>query len=246
MTVIELYRYLDEHIPSSLSCEWDNDGLMCCPDGAAEVKRVLVTLDVTSDAIETAKKEGCEAIVSHHPLIFRGVKSVNCGEVVPSRVIELIKNNITAMSFHTRLDAVSGGVNDLLAIRLGIKEAEPFGECGIGRIGTLENPMPLDDFARLVKQSLGAPTVQYADAGKEVYKVAVLGGSGGDDVPAALALGADTYVSGEFSYHALADAPEGDMNLIEAGHFYTEEPVCEALADLVSSADSSIKIIKHL
>ena len=245
MKVIELYRYLDEHIPSSLSCEWDNDGLMCCPERNAEVNRVLITLDITSDAIKEAKRVGAEVILSHHPLIFKGVKSLNESSVVSSRAIELIKNGIAAFSFHTRLDAVDGGVNDVLALTLGIQNAEPFGADGIGRIGTLECETDLGSFAELVKVRLGAPSVTYADAGKKAFKVAVLGGSGGDDIAAAKAVGADTYVSGTLSYHDMADAPDGDMNLIEAGHFHTEQPVCEALAELVRSADNKIETIQY-
>ncbi len=245
MTVIELYRFLDKNIPSSLSCEWDNDGLMCCPNGEREVKRVLITLDVTAEAVQKAKDEGCDVIISHHPLIFKGLKAVNADSCVAAKTMELIKNGITAMSFHTRLDALTGGVNDTLARKLGVNNAVPFGndEEAIGRIGTLAAPMKLGDFAKQVKRSLGAPAVLCTDAGREVYTVALLGGEGGDDIAAAKAAGADTYVSGRLGYHAMTDAPECGMNLIEAGHFYTEFPVCDRLAELVKSADANIACV---
>ena len=245
MKVIELYRYLDSHIPSSLSCEWDNDGLMCCPDENAEVRRVLVTLDVTDDAIKKAIDIDADVILSHHPLIFKGIKALNSNGVVSSRAIELIKNGIAVMSFHTRLDAVDGGVNDVLALTLGIEDAEPFGEEGIGRIGELDTPISLDEFAYLVKERLNAPQVTYSGNGQDVFKVAVLGGSGSDDIMAAKAAGADTYVTGTISYHDMADAPDGDINLIEAGHFHTEDPVCDVLAELVWSADDSIETVYY-
>ena len=245
MTVIELYRYLDKTVPSSLSCEWDNDGLMCCPDESKTVKRVLVTLDVTGEAIEAAKREGCDVIISHHPLIFKGLKSLSPENYVSSKAIELIKSGIAVFSFHTRLDALSGGVNDILAAKLGVKNTAPFGcdKEAIGRIGVLDAPMSLDDFAAHVKAALGAPFVLVADAGKAVFKVALLGGEGCDDIAAAKAAGADTYVSGRLGYHALTDAPEENINLIEAGHFYTEHPVCEKLGELVKSADEKIEIV---
>ena len=103
--------------------------------------------------------------------------------------------------------------------------------------------MELDDFAKLVKELLGAPFVLTADAGKRVFRVALLGGEGGDDIAAAKAAGADTYVSGRLGYHALTDAPEDDINLIEAGHFYTEYPVCEKLGELIKAADAGIEIV---
>lgn len=243
MKVIELYKYLDAHIPASLSCPWDNDGLMCCPDESKEVKRVLVTLDVTDDAIRKAKELEADVILSHHPLIFKGVKALNSSTVVPSRAIELIKSGISVMSFHTRLDAVEGGVNDVLALTLGIEDAEPFGDEGIGRIGELDVPMSLDEFAYLVKDRLNAPQVTYSGNGRDVFKVAVLGGSGADDIGAAIAAGADTYLSGTLSYHDMADAPDGPINLVEAGHFHTEDPVCDMLSELVWSADASIETV---
>ena len=233
MTVYELYKKLSDRIPKALSCEWDNDGLMCCPDGAREVRRALVCLDVTNDAIDAAVSGSYDVIVSHHPFIFKGLKSLDEGDFIPKRAITLIKNSISVMSFHTRLDAVKGGVNDSLCEILGIKNAEPFGD-GIGRIGELAEKTSLADFARLTKDKLSAPAVQIADAKKEVSRVAVLGGSGKDELYAALAAGADTFVSGELGHHTLTDAPDLGINLIEAGHFYTEDHVCGVLSGMLS------------
>ena len=244
MNVTQLYRFLNENIPASLSCEWDNDGLMCCPDAEKEVSRVLVTLDITAEAVEQAKKERCDVIISHHPLIFKGIKAITPASCVPAKAIELIKHGISAMSFHTRLDALEGGVNDTLAEKLGVKNAVPFGDEAIGRIGTLDAPMALDKFAALVKATLGAPCVLVADSGKEVQTVALLGGEGGDDIYAARASGADTYVSGRLGYHSMTDAPDEGMNLIEAGHFYTEFPVCDKLIELVKLADPDIECVR--
>ncbi|MBE6597669.1 MAG: Nif3-like dinuclear metal center hexameric protein [Ruminococcaceae bacterium] len=243
MKIKELYAFLDMKIPRSLSCPWDNDGLMCCPDGNAEVKKVLVTLDITDEAIDKATKEGCQLIVSHHPLIFKGLKAVSEEGAVSARTIKLIKNSLSAFSFHTRLDALSGGVNDILAGRLGVEDTAPFGVDGeeIGRIGTLASPCSAEEFAERVKNTLGAPSVALADAGMTVRRVAVLGGSGSDDVAAARVAGADTFVSGEISYHHMADAPEEGMNLIAAGHFFTEFPVCQRLAELIREADPEIE-----
>ncbi len=242
MKIKELYAFLDSNIPLSLSCDWDNDGLMCCPDGNAEVEKVLVTLDITDEAIDRATKEGCQLIVSHHPLIFKGLKAVSEESAVSARTIKLIKNSISAFSFHTRLDALRGGVNDILANALGLENTIPFGNAGeeIGRIGSLSAPCSAEEFSAKVKSALGVPAVQLADAGKKVTRVAVLGGSGSDDVAAAIAAGADTFVSGELSYHHMVDAPEEGINLIAAGHFFTEFPVCRKLAELIREADPEI------
>ena len=232
MTVYELYRNLNAAIPASLSCEWDNDGLMCCPDGSREVNRALVCLDVTSDTIKAATDGKYDVIISHHPFIFKGLKSLDENDFIPKRVINLIKEGISVMSFHTRLDALEGGVNDSLCALLGIKNATEFGE-GIGRIGTLDADADLLCFAKKVKDTLGAPTLKIADAKKKVSKVAVLGGSGKDELFAAVAAGADTFVSGELGHHTLTDAPDLGINLIEAGHFHTEDHICHVLCGML-------------
>lgn len=242
MTVNELYAFLNEMIPPSLSCDWDNDGKMCVPNGNREVRRVLVTLDVTRDAVERAVAGRFDVILSHHPMIFRPIAGIVEDAYVSGKAVTLIQNGISVLSFHTRLDAVRGGVNDMLASMLDVEHTIPFGNKGeeIGRIGELETETSLEEFAEKVRRYLCAPHVLSADAGRPVKRVAVLGGSGGDDLFAAIAAGADTYVSGELKHHQLADAAELGINLIAAGHFYTEDPICERLAEWVCQADDGI------
>lgn len=240
MTVKQLYNILDGRIPSSLSCDWDNDGLMCCADGQREVKRVLVALDVTGEVADAAIDGGYDVIVSHHPFIFKGLKSVNDENFISEKVIRLIKSGISVYSFHTRLDALEGGVNDCLVSLFGLENAEPFGECGIGRVGELPKAMRAKDLAEKVKELLGAPGVLFADGGRECKRVAVLGGEGGDDIGDAIAHGADAYISGRLGYHSMTDAPDMGLTLIEAGHFYTEDPVCAVLKKMIRDADESI------
>lgn len=230
MTVSELYAILNERIPASLSCEWDNDGVMCLPDPAREVKKVLLPLDITEAVVDQAVAEDYDLIISHHPLLFRGVKHMTVYDPVARRTIKLCRAGIAAFSFHTRLDALTGGVNDVLARRLRLTNVTPFGDDGIGRVGTLAEPMSAEAFAAMVADRLNAPTVTLTESGRPVCRVAVLGGSGGDNVMAALATGADTYVTGEAGHHWLIDAPEMGLNLIVAGHYHTEYLVLEQLA----------------
>ena len=243
MKIRELYQYIDERIGRSLSCEWDNDGLMCCPDGEREVRRVLVALDVTDGVCDAAIDGGYDVIVSHHPFIFKGLKAINGEDHISAKAIKLIANGISVMSFHTRLDAVEGGVNDMLASLLDLRNVTAFGtgDETIGRIGELEAPMDIGAFAKKVKSVLEAPAVFYTDTKKAVKRVAVLGGSGSEDIGAARAAGADTYVSGELKYHDMTDSSEIGINLIEAGHFYTEYPVCHVLKELIVGADADIE-----
>lgn len=243
MTVRELYAFLEEKMPRSLSCDWDNDGLMVCPDDTREVRRVLVALDITAAVAEQAIKEGYDLVVSHHPLIFHPLKAVAPGEATVNKVIRLLTSGVSAMSFHTRLDAVTGGVNDVLANSIGLQNVVPFGKDGeeIGRIGTLPTAMVLKDFAALVKEVTGAPYVQISDAGKLVSRVAVLGGGGAGESGAAAAAGADTYLTGDLRHDQLTEAPERGMNMIAGGHFFTENLVCNRICEMLYEADANIK-----
>ncbi len=245
MTVRELYRELEKRIPSSLSCPWDNDGLLCCPEGAREVKRVLITLDVTGQVTDYAIDKGYDCIISHHPFIFKGIKALDAEGAVSAKAMRLICAGVSVMSFHTRLDAVEGGVNDTLCTLLGLSDISCLEGEGIplGRVGGLEAAMSAEDFAALVKKTLGAPFVLLSDAGVAVKRVAVLGGSGKDMIEAARASGADTFLSGRLDYHPMTDAVDeriSPMNLLEAGHFYTEQPVCGALKEMIGEIDTDI------
>ena len=246
MTVRGLFAKLNERIPRSLSYEWDNDGLMCCPDGEREVRRVLVALDATADVCDKAILEGYDVILTHHPFIFKGLRAIDDASAISAKAIALIKEGVSVMSFHTRLDALEGGVNDALASALGLCAVTTFEGDGmpIGRVGELSETMSLKDFAFHVKNALGCPFVLVSDAGLEVKRVAILGGEGKDFVSAAKAAGADTYLSGRLDYHSMTDAPDAlqnPINLIEAGHFYTEQVVCGALCDMVKDIDPAIK-----
>lgn len=244
MTVRELYAFLEERIPRSLSCEWDNDGLMVCANDKAEVRRVLVALDITAAVAEQAIREGYDLIVSHHPLIFHPIKAVAVGETITNKVIRLLISGVSAMSFHTRLDAVEGGVNDVLANAVGLCDVTPFGKDGeeIGRIGNLPQPMTLKNFAALVKDATGAKYVQISDAGKPVFRVAVLGGGGAGESGAAAAAGADTYLTADLRHDQLTEAPERGMNLVQGGHFFTENLVCDRIRELLLEADASLTV----
>lgn len=227
MNVRELYTELNRQIPPSLSCEWDNDGLMLLPNGEREAHRALITLDVTPAAARRAVETGCEVIVSHHPLIFKPVRNV-----IDPLYISLIKADTAVMSFHTRLDAVDFGVNAALAARLGLIETQPLTD-EMGAVGTPHTELSATDYALYVKHSLVADTVTLIPSDRPVRRVAVLGGAGKDFISAALAAGADVLVTGEAGHHARIDADVLGLTVIEAGHYETEFPVCRVLRDLV-------------
>ena len=242
MTVKELYESLCEYIPEELCEGWENDGIMCCPDSSSEVKSVLVTLDVTEEIVDYAIGRNFDLIISHHPLIFRPLGEITEENPISRKIIKLISNNVSVFSFHTRADKVKGGVNDKLCELLGIADAVPFGDGGLGRVGELVMECELDEFTDIIKTKLAAEGVRVSDGYNAVKRVAVVGGDGKDFVSDAIAAGADTYLSGRISYNVMEEASERGINLIEAGHYYTEFPVTSYFADLVGKFDANIYV----
>ena len=242
MTLKELYEYLEEKMPPSLMEEWDNDGMMCCPNPTSEVKRVLVTLDVTEEIVDYAIDRGFDLIISHHPLIFRPISAITDTNNVSRKVIKLLEAGVSVFSFHSRADKVLGGVNDLLCELLDLLDAVPFGEGDLGRIGWLDEECALEDFVYRTKQALGSDMVRFSDAFNPVSRVAVVGGDGKDFVKDAISVGADTLVSGRLSYNVMEEACEMGINLIEAGHFFTEHPVTGFFQQLLMRLDHDMYI----
>ncbi len=242
MTVKELYEKMSARMPAELSEAWDNDGIMCCADLHAEVSNVLIALDVTEDIVDYAISRDFDLIISHHPLIFKPLGAITEVGHISRKIIKLITNNVSVFSFHTRADKAEGGVNDILASLFGLVDVTPFGEGGMGRIGNLSEESELGEFADVVKMQLDADAVRIADALNPVKRVAVLGGDGKDFVHDALLAGADTYVSGRISYNVMEEAPDMGINLIEAGHYYTENPITEFFSKIVSSIDANAYI----
>lgn len=242
MTVREYYERLEKRMPVSLREPWDNDGLMCCADESAEVRRALVTLDVTEEIVDFAIENGYDLIVSHHPLLFRPVAAMTEDLPTSRKLIKLLANGISVFSFHTRADKVEGGVNDCLADLIGLHSVTPFGEGGIGRIGLTEEEMSVEDLAYRLKEQLNAHGLQYADAYSPVHRVAVVGGTGKDALAAAIAAGADTFVSGRIGYHEMQEASELGINLIEAGHYFSEYPVTGFFAEELSKISPELPI----
>lgn len=242
MTVKELYEKMSERIPEQLREEWDNDGLMCSADSSGEVRRALVSLDVTEEVVDYAIENGFDLIVSHHPLIFKPVSRLIEDDHIARKLIKLISNNVSVFSFHTRADKVVGGVNDQLCDLIGLYGTKPFGDGGIGRIGRLDEECSLEDFVYRVKDQLGLQTILVSDGYNRVGTVAVLGGDGKDYVRAAIEAGADTYISGRIGYNVMEEAAEMGINLIEAGHYFTEFPVTSFFRTLLLRFDPKMYV----
>ena len=222
--------------PRELAMDWDNVGLLL-GDPAAEVTHALLALDVTDAVAAEAKAKGCQLIVSHHPLMNvrwhqREMQTLRPDRRLGRLLTTLIKDDIAVISLHTNLDAAPGGVNDALAAALGLEDPGPLpgDESGICRVGTLKEALAPADFAAFVGQTLRAGNVRWCGE-HPVWKVAVGGGACGDFIPQVLAAGCDTFVTSDLGYHQFLDAAAEGLNLLDGGHFPTENgvlPVLEA------------------
>ena len=230
-TLSGLYEYLSYRIPEDLREEWDNDGIMVAGDDR-RVSRILVTLDITREAVSYAVSNKFGLIVSHHPLVFHPLKSVT-----DPRISALIRADVAAFSFHTRLDAVNGGVNDTLCDLLGLVNIR---QEGILRIGEFSQNLTHDEFASLLRSRLGSKKLTCVERLPYIRTVAVLGGDGKDFYDCAVDSGADTYLTGSMSYNTMTDAASGKINVYEAGHYETEFPVCRTLCGMIEEYDPSL------
>ena len=237
-TVKEIYQYIDGKAPFGLQMDFDNAGFLVGRKDA-EVKKVLVALDITEEVVQEAHDRGAQLIVAHHPIIFHPTPSVTDETVTGRVLLALVESGIAAICAHTNLDAVEGGVNDALARALGLSEIDqlcPEGvdflgrPYGIGRVGTVAEQSPAQ-FAALVKKNLGAGGLRYVDAGKPIRRVAVGGGACAGMVKDALAQGCDAFVTSDVKYNDFLDAKAQGLTLIDAGHYSTENVVCPVLVD---------------
>ena len=236
----ELYDKLSVLYPKTLSCDWDNDGIMCTSNLDSAVKKVLIALDVTMETVDYAIINGFDTIISHHPLVFRSQKSLNPLNYTQEKLIKLIKNDISVMSFHTRLDAAENGVNDALVKILGFDNFLVDESNNMGRICEFSCELSLENFAKKVKDALNSPFVLY-NGNKTVKKVYIIGGDGKDLIENAISMNADTILTGRASYNTTIDAKDLGINIVEAGHFFTENPVCKSIEkDLIKICPSLI------
>lgn len=231
-TIESITKFLNGAIPQSLSEPWDNDGLMV--DSGETVKKAVCALDATSNALEYAKKAGAQLVLTHHPLIFDKLSSVRSDDSAGKRVIYAIKNGISVMSFHTRLDALTGGVNDMLISVLGLEQKGDFAG-GLGRVASLPYEMSPSEFTAYIKEKLRTEKV-CAYTCKDIIKtVAVLGGSGKSFIKDAALSGADAYLTGEVNHSGLIDAKESSISLFTATHYVTEAVVLPKLKEIFNT-----------
>lgn len=253
--VKDIAAYIEELAPQSLAMSWDNPGLMV-GDMDRHVQKVYIALDGTSENVSEAVRLGADMIVTHHPLIFTSINRVTEQDVCGRIIINLIKNNISLYSAHTNFDIADGGMNDILCERLDIVDTRHFtdDECtdgsgkpleNIGRVGRLDTPIEMADYVDFVKNVLGCAAISYVgDPSEIISTAAVCSGSGGDLIYNAYNAGADVYITSEIKHHEAQLALELGINLIDAGHFETENIICGFMEEYLLKRFPSLTIFK--
>jgi dinuclear metal center YbgI/SA1388 family protein len=242
-TVGPIVRWLDQLAPTATAASWDNVGLLV-GDPAAPVRRVLTCLTVTRASVAEAVRREAQLIVSHHPVLFRAVKTLRADHPEAALVLQLARAGVAVASAHTAYDNAERGINEALGRLLGVGQLAPLrvnpkgprGN-GEGRVGTLAATMTLGAFAAAARRALGAgPMTVTGDLARPVTRVAIVCGAGDDFVADAHAAGADVLLTGEARYHQALAADERGLGLVAAGHHATERPGVEALAREIAAA----------
>lgn len=240
-TVGEIFRCLNEKAPVETKLDFDNVGLLV---GSADwaVNTVLLSLDITGPVAAEAARCGAQLVVSHHPLFF-SLKAAASGDPQGEKVVELLSHGIAAICMHTNLDAADGGVNDALAAALGLENALPCEPEHICRLGALPEATELADFLPHVRDRLCCAGLRYVASGRPVRRVAVGGGSCGSMLEEIARTGCDTFVTADVKYDVFLRAGELGLNLIDAGHFNTENVVIPVLRGWLAAAFPSLKLL---
>ncbi len=246
-TAGEIEAALFQSAPKELAMDWDNVGLLI-GDPAREISRILVALDITLAVAEEAEQGGFPLIVAHHPVMncrWTPVQSLRPDTPQGALLTRLVRSGTVCICMHTNLDRASGGVNDCLAEVLGLKDPEILPNSdGFCRMGHLSASMDLPEFAQSVSAVLRCAGVRYAQGGRPVFRVAVGGGACSEFAAAARDAGCDTFVTADVKYHAFQDAAAMGLNLLDAGHFPTEDPVCDKLIERINAAFPEVLVQK--
>lgn len=228
--VKEIIEVMETLAPTFLKEDFDNVGLMV-GDREKEVKKVLLALDCTLKVVQEAIDNNVDLIITHHPLIFRRPNNITTDTLQGKKIIELIKNDISLYSSHTNLDSAKKGLNDSIPGLLGYDTSEILeankrdSEAGLGRVVTLEKATTLEDIINKVKCTFNINNLRVVKGKDEVNKIAIINGSGQDFIGRAISKGADCIITGDTTYHFASDYKEMGINIIDAGHFASEQVV---------------------
>ena len=247
-TVNDILQFIETIAPTYMKEDWDKVGLNCGHLNR-EVKSILVALDPFKAVCEEAVQMEADLLLTHHALLWTPGFITDRDETGRNTLF-LIENNIACINAHTNLDCAPGGVNDILAAKLGLNDIQVINPKGVDEQGRpygllrrgITELSDLQDFMTNVKNALGCEGLRYVDAGIPVRHVAVGGGGCGGELYKAALAGCDTFVTSDIKYNQFWDAKALGINLIDAGHFHTENPVCVYLAQELRKAFPAVTV----
>lgn len=232
-TIKEIIDFTETFAPLNTAMDFDNVGLLV-GDENTSISKAIVCLDITKEVVKEAKEKNAQLIISHHPVIFNGLKHISQNDIP----YMLIQNNLSALCLHTNLDlSTKFGVNTCLANSLELENIQYFMDRDKEiclAIGELENSLSEYDFANLVKKNLDCKGLRYTELNKTIKKVAVSSGAGGSEIYFAKSKGADILVTGEIKHNQILDANSMGLSIVDAGHFKTENVVVLPLVKKLS------------
>ena len=239
MTVQNIFDFLNSRFPVDTACGFDNVGTLV-GDRNKTVTKAIIALDCTMPVINEALKNGCELIITHHPVIFNGIKSV----LDDTLVYEIIKNGLSVISMHTNLDQGDDGVNDTLCNVIGLKNVETVEapDKFLLKKGEI-SPLSADDFAKHLKTVLNYPVKYVGES--EIKNVLVCSGSGAQYHTQCIVNGCDALVTAEVRHNNFLDAAQNGVALFDCGHFNTEVVVIEPLCEMLSNEFNNIQFIAN-
>ena len=235
MKARDVIQAIEEFAPLSIQESWDNSGL-CIGSPDSPVSSVLLGLDCTPELVDEAIACGADMIVTHHPLIFSGLKKISPEDATGAAVIKAVKAGISVYAAHTNADKVIAGVSGAMAAKLGLADVEILDEdgegTGLGAVGNLPEPLSAEEAVALVKERFGLKSIRASKPVQgKISRIAMCGGSGGSLIKAAMASGAQLYISGDISYHNFFTR-EGFM-IMDIGHYESEIEIVEILFSLL-------------
>ncbi|SHI76006.1 dinuclear metal center protein, YbgI/SA1388 family [Dethiosulfatibacter aminovorans DSM 17477] len=252
MVLNNLINYLNERFPLSLAESWDNSGSQLV-DESREVKKIVLTIDVTDKAVEYAIENNADMILSHHPFIFSPLKNLELNTYRGGIIKKLIVNDISCYSMHTNYDSGKDGMNTIVAGMLELSncrnlvETDAEMEAGFGMVGELENAEEIDDFVESVKSTFKLDYVIEYVFNKEnkIKKVAFCGGAGSEFIAEASSLNADIYLTGDIKHHDAQLAYELGLNLLDVSHYGLEKVFVDHMEKVISHKFPDIELLKY-
>lgn len=248
-TIQDILDIINTTAPANLAEPWDNVGLMI-GSLSSRVDSILIGLDPTLQLLEEAERNDSNLVITHHPIIFHPLKSIQFEQPDGRFINKAIQKNINVISCHTNLDSTAPGVSDILAKKLGLTDLHPLAgnegsdnKSGLGRIGIFQEPIDADFLIKKLQSACNTPwLLEAGPRPTKINKAAVCGGSGSDLAQKALASGAQVFITGEVKHSIARWAEETGFWIIDAGHFATENPAMTTFAQQLSSMAQERKI----